>query len=219
MSGVPNSVHQGAPATGATGWRKMAASGEGTRNIGIRSKRRCRPLGSWTPRRGLLRGFGLGGAALPGVRAGNAFDRSPFDHNTFQSESSQAPAQRGQRSLVILRGGFEPRISPPLAVPQPLALAPHLARLRPVCSGLPDGSYASRIAAPGAAMCLPTREQGLQPCCCRNKRRAGFHKSTIQQYASCGGPPRAGMRAILALSGSAASAGRNRSDSDLRSVR
>jgi hypothetical protein len=85
--------------------------------------------------------------------------------------------------FVTLREGFEPRVSPPVAAPR-LVIARPLAASRQVCSALLAAAFVQCSALPRAAVCLPTREQCLQPCCCRNNQQgAGLQKSSIGRCA------------------------------------
>ena len=80
---------------------------------------------------------------------------------------------------VTLREGFEPRVAPRL-----LVFAGPLAASRRVCSALLAAAFVRCSALPRAAVRLPTREQCLQPGCCRNNQRgARLHKSSIGRCA------------------------------------
>src|SRR3979490_1491519 len=108
--------------------------------------------------------------------------------NIFPTRA-QRPAREGPsfrrlpRKCFTLREGFEPQLSPPLAVPPPLGCAAPVAASRQGCCALLHASLVRRNALPRAAVCLPTPEQCLRPCCCRNKQLAECRKSTTRQCA------------------------------------
>ena len=99
------------------------------------------------------------------------------------------PEHHAGSSFFTPQQGFDPELCSRLAAPPRVfrVVPPQVCRAvpPPAWRGLLNGSWVPRTAWPAAAAaCLPTREQCLQACCCRNNWRAVHRKLLLQEYAS-----------------------------------